>query len=87
MRILGVFALLLLGGCVTAPSMQELESQAMLTGNWLEVEKRERALARRRAQRGPQCPPAYISYCENNYGDLQCGCLQQDAARIVMLRR
>jgi hypothetical protein len=87
MRILVVFALVLLGGCAAGPSLEELESRAMLTGNWAEVEKRERVLALRQAQRGPQCPVGYVSYCEERYGDRRCGCLQLEGARVVVLRR
>jgi hypothetical protein len=86
MRIVSVFATFLLAGCAVGPTMGELESQAMLTGNWAEVERRERTLARRQSQRGLQCPAGYTSYCADRFGDMRCGCLQRDGIRVVWRR-
>ncbi|MDH5304740.1 MAG: hypothetical protein OEW64_11685 [Gammaproteobacteria bacterium] len=87
MRFLSVLALVFLAACASGPTLGELEDQAMLSGNWAEVEKRERSLARRQAQRGLQCPTGYLSYCEDRYGDRSCSCVQREGFRIVVQQR
>ncbi len=52
--------LLLLGGCASFASLEELEAQAMLTGDWSAVERRERIIARREAQDAVQCPSGAV---------------------------
>lgn len=86
MRFLSVFALVLLSACATGPTLEELEDQAMLTGNWAAVEHRERSLARRQARQGLQCPAGYLSYCEDRYGDARCSCVPQDSIRVFVQR-
>ena len=86
MRLVSVFASVLLAGCVAGPTMHELESRAMLTGNWADVEKRERSLARRQAQLGPQCPSGYVSYCEVRFGERRCECLERDDIYMTLGR-
>ena len=87
MKIVGVFTILLLAGCAAGPTLQELENQAMLTGNWAEVEKRERAIARRQPFAGMECPAGYILYCEDRFGDMSCGCLERGGYRLILTRR
>lgn len=79
MRFLSVFALVLLSACATGPTLEELEDQAMLTGNWAEVEKRERSLVARQARQGLQCPDGSISYCKGRYGGMRCTCMSAKA--------
>lgn len=78
MRFLSVFALVLLAGCTTWPMLEELENQAVRSGNWAEVEKREGSLARRQARQAPKCPSGYIAYCEGQYRDWRCECHEKD---------
>ena len=88
MRVLAIFVamlvVLLLTGCASFASMEELERQAMLTGDWSAVEQRERILKRREAQRGLQCPAGYVSYCERIVGRSECTCITNDAMRDVL---
>ena len=84
MKILSVLSLLVLAaGCSVSPSMQELETQAFLSGDWSAVEKRERTLVRRQLRAGIQCPPAYIGYCEERGIGKACTCVERDAIRLM----
>ena len=88
MRVLVILAaalaVLTLSGCGSFQSMEELERQAMLTGDWSAVEQRERILARREQQRGLQCPSGHVSYCEKYVGRSDCRCITNDAMRDVL---
>ena len=87
MKIATVFVLFLLVGCSVQPTLDELETQAFLTGDWSAVEKRERSIARRIARSGSQCPSGYVSYCENHLGDVDCTCLKRNSYQITFTGR
>ncbi len=76
-----------LTACTAAPTMEQLEYQAMLTGDWTEVEKRERILERRASRQSSQCPPGTVSYCERAIGDNRCACIDEDALRRIFVGR
>ena len=88
MRVLAIFVamlgVMLLSGCSSFTSMEELERQAMLTGDWSAVEQRERILAKREEERGLQCPTGHVSYCERYVGRTNCRCITNDAMRGVL---
>ena len=89
MRYIGVvLALWLLGGCGTYHTLEELEQEAMLTGDWSRVEQRERIRARRSMRTGVPCPSGYIKYCENRITGNRCACIDSDAVRrsLISLR-
>ena len=46
-----ILAVLLLAGCAPIKSLEELKDEASVSGDWSEVERRERIL-KRRAERG-----------------------------------
>ena len=86
MKILSVLALILMAGCTVGPTMADLETQAMLTGDWSAVDKREQSFARRNPRRGRvrTCPAKYLSYCEIGLGKKRCSCLNRDSfARML----
>ena len=87
MKIVAVFALILLAGCVASPTMQELETRAMLTGDWSAVEAKERSLVRRRLRAGIQCPNGYIGYCQDRIVDEVCSCVSRDGIRLLLSTR
>lgn len=86
MRLLSLLAILLITGCGTVTPMAELERQALLTGDWSEVEKRERILVRRNMNRSMACPNGYIGYCTENYGQPSCSCVERDVIRAAFSR-
>ena len=75
-----LFIGLFLIGCVTtpAPTLEQLEIQAMLTGDWSAVEKREQALKRRLARQPLQCESGYVTYCELDFVEKRCSCVHRD---------
>jgi hypothetical protein len=42
MKFVGIMVLCLLAGCSARPTIEELEAEALDTGDWAAVEKRER---------------------------------------------
>ncbi len=74
-----LLAAIALSACTAAPTMEQLEYQAMLSGDWSEVEKRERLIERRASRRVQQCPTGYIAYCEKRLGENRCVCTEKSA--------
>ncbi len=87
MKIATVFVFFLLVGCAAQPSMDELETQAFITGDWSAVEARERAIARRALRSGKHCPAGYVTYCDESFGGMRCSCLRRDSLSIVVTGR
>lgn len=81
MRLIVLLVVLGLTACGTTPSLEELEQQAMISGDWSEVEKRERMMMRREARRGSQCPGGLIGYCQGSFGRERCSCIASAVVR------
>lgn len=81
-----VIALLfiLMGACAPIPTLDELQDEALQTGDWSEVERRERIMRTRQARMGPECPDGATGYCEQSGGDVQCGCYGTEVLRSSM---
>lgn len=78
---------LLVTGCGSYHTMEELEHQAMLTGDWSAVEKRERIIARRKARSGYNCPNGQVAVCDSMMSSERCTCMESDNIRALMLGR
>jgi len=76
-----ILALILLAGCAEFMPLEQLESQAFLTGDWSAVEKRERMIARRNMYSNMQCPPGTIGYCETYGSPARCSCVDSKVIR------
>ena len=74
-------------GCASMQTLEELERQAEITGDWTAVHERERILARREARRPPACPSGLVSYCETYVGTTRCTCVGRDAVQAVFVPR
>lgn len=81
MRAIILTGVLLLSGCAASLPMAELERQAMMTGDWSEVERRERQIARREARNAPDCGNGFVSYCVDTAGDDRCTCISGKSLR------
>ncbi len=68
------------------PTLEELEAQALETGDWSAVEERERLIAKRNARRPMQCGGGKVSYCQKNVGRLDCQCINKAAMTEVFAR-
>jgi len=78
---------LLLSGCATSVPMAELERQAMLTGDWSAVERREQQMARRAERYGPSCGRGMVSYCVSTGAYDRCTCITGQSLRDVFSSR
>ncbi|MDX1500410.1 MAG: hypothetical protein R3176_10960 [Woeseiaceae bacterium] len=84
MKFLTLMIAGLLVGCGTVIPLEELEQQALISGNWSEVEKRERILEQRRARHGRSCPTGYIAYCVQDFGEKNCRCMTRETFRASL---
>lgn len=78
-----VAILVIPGGCVAAPSMEHLEDQAVLTGDWSHVERRERIIERRKTREPLSCGNGYVSVCKKRIGQLNCTCMSRTEMRDI----
>ena len=73
-----IIFLVLLMGCSNRPTLEELEDQALVTGDWTAVEERERELRARAALTGEQepCPENATRVCFEKGMDVDCTCMK-----------
>ena len=69
--------------------MEQLENEAMLTGDWSAVEEREKAIARKAERDGVKlnCPVGYITFCQSYTGQDRCGCVSRRSMQDVFAGR
>ena len=77
MKLLYGLVLAVLVGCSTSLSLDELEQEALATGDWSAVEKREKVIARSRGDAGPQCPSGSVKSCYEFGMKSECLCLKR----------
>ena len=77
----------LTAACAPLPTLEELEAEALRTGDWTLVEQRELLIAKRNARRPKQCPSGLVSYCERSAGRLDCQCVSRSAFGDVIASR
>ncbi len=73
-----IFALCVLAGCSTGPTLEQLEAEALITGDWSLVEQREARIARNKQRSGISCPPGTIGYCKTFVSETECACVSRD---------
>ena len=78
MRVLVLLGILCLAGCSSFASMEQLEHEAAISGDWSAVEKRELIIAKRKARKGPTCGGDLIAFCENRMGSQRCACVDRE---------
>ena len=88
MKVFGLLILLFVVGCAPMKSLEQLEADAMMTGDWSAVEERERAIARKTERQSTRltCPSGYITFCQN-YGQERCGCVSRRSMQDVFAGR
>lgn len=79
MKVMVLMGLCLLAGCGTYPTLQQLEAEALVTGDWSAVEHREFILNRREQRSGPQCPGDSIKYCVKSPASMRCTCVESNS--------
>ena len=78
MKMLCVLLLCFLAGCAGRMTLDELENEAIVTGDWSEVEQRERLLERRNKKLGPECPDGSMASCQEIGSSVRCDCVRRE---------
>lgn len=76
-----MLALILLAGCAGYTPLEQLEAEALLSGDWSAVEKRERLEVRRNLHSSMRCPAGTIGYCEPYLAADRCSCVNSRVIR------
>ena len=81
-----VVAFLFVAGCSAFVPLEQLEAEALVTGDWSRVEERERMIARRNLRSSIACPPGTIGYCEADIGAQRCSCVEKEIISSFLQR-
>ena len=73
-KILLVF-IVILAACASEPSLEELEDQAMVSGDWSAVERREQIQKDLRGESAQRCPDRHTIVCEQMGASEKCTCV------------
>ena len=76
-----------LSGCATAVPMAELEAEALRSGDWSEVEKRERLIAKRKRSDYKRCRRGATNVCVVRGGDRVCQCVDRASVHGILSGR
>lgn len=76
MKMLCVLLLCFLAGCAGRMTLEELEDEAIVTGNWSDVEERKRLLEQRNKKLGPNCPDGFMMNCQEIGPSVRCDCIR-----------
>ncbi len=79
-----ILALVLLAGCGTYTPLEQLEANALVSGDWSAVEQRERLISRRQASHGPQCQNNEFSLCQGTGRNAICECAELRVLRSFL---
>ena len=79
-----ILALVLLAGCGTFTPLEQLENEALLTGDWSAVEQRERIIAKSQFWTKPQCQGEKINFCHTNGAGTYCECVESNVIRSLL---
>jgi hypothetical protein len=75
MKMTSLIVLCFLAGCATKSSLEQLEDEAMVSGDWLAVEKREQSSNRLGPINGRSCPNGRALICVKNGLREECECV------------
>ena len=80
-----LLTLAILTGCASQPSLQELEAQALQSGDWSAVEARERRLASYDGAASlDACPRGKALVCNERFEEPNCYCASRnDFSRMI----
>lgn len=76
MKMLSILLISALVGCAGQQTLEELEYEALTSGDWTEVEKREQLLARKSKREGVDCPEGLTNICFEQGMKISCECLR-----------
>ena len=78
MKILFIASLMLLAACGSRPTVEQLEDEPLISGDWSKVEARERGDARTYRDSMQRCPTGNIAYCETHLDPESCKCVRSN---------
>ena len=81
-----MLTLIFLVGCAGVVPLEQLEADALLSGDWSAVEQRERLIARRNLRSYMRCEPGTIGYCETNNGLEHCRCIDRKIIQSLFVK-
>ena len=84
MRLLTLAVIGVLAGCVGQPTLEELEAEALVTGDWEAVERRE-GLLDWRYRNSNRCREGWTRICTGPEITPKCECLNPRALTGVAL--
>jgi len=61
--------------CSSRPTLEELEDEANVSGDWTAVERREELIKERLEKSAPGCPGPFIKKCFEQQTGIECYCL------------
>ena len=76
MKILRVLVFCVLVGCGGQQTLDELEKEALVSGDWTEVDKRELLIQRRNSKFGQACPERLTRVCIEKGASVVCECVR-----------
>ncbi len=87
MNILMLCALVLVIGCATRPTLEQLENEASTTGDWTDVEWREELIKERLESTAPGCSVGLSKKCFEELSGIQCYCIKRavDPSGTILL--
>jgi len=83
----GMIIVILLGlaGCSSFVPLEQLEAEALVSGDWSRVEQRERLIQRRNLRAYMNCPAGTMGYCQKNGLTDKCGCVDSTVIRSLFI--
>ncbi len=75
MKFVILFTLVIVGGCAQRRPLEQLEDEALTTGDWTAVEKREEVTKEWLELSAPGCPVGLTKKCFEEQSGIQCYCL------------
>lgn len=82
-----LLGLLLVAGCSAHVPLEQLEAEALVSGDWSRVEQRQRMIERRKLRSSLACPPGKIGYCEVGASRQErCSCVENQVIRSLLSR-
>ncbi len=74
-KMTSLIVLCFLAGCAAKPSLEQLEDEAMVSGDWSAVEKREQSSSRLNPANDRSCPTGHAIVCVKNGMHEECECV------------
>lgn len=76
MKFVILFSLVVVASCALSPTLEQLEDEAITTGDWTAVERREEVVKERLETSAPGCPVGLIKKCVEEPSGIQCYCIR-----------